>query len=271
MDNLPPRCNVLGVGVHTLNMRTAVDVIAAALAKGDKGYVCVSPVHSIIEARRDDGFRNILNRSMLTTPDGMPLVWVGRAQGFKDMDRVYGPDLMLAVCRASVETGWTHFLYGGKDNGALEKLKANLETKFPGIRIVGAYCPPFRSLSQEEDRELVSKVADVRPDLFWVGVGCPKQEQFMAAHLSGLDTKVMLGVGAAFDIHAGLKREPPTWVKRIGMQWFHRFCQEPGRLWRRYLFTNSLFIVLILLQALGLKRFELPPASDRERKIRTGG
>ncbi len=255
MGSVPPRCNVLGVGVHAVNMHAAVETIAAALERGQKGYVCVSPVHPIVEAWRDETFRSILNQSLLTTPDGMPLVWAGRMQGFREMERVYGPDLMLAVCGLSVGKGWTHFLYGGADDGVLEALKTFLAGKFPGIRIVGTYRPPFRPLTEEEDKRLVSLVARLRPDFFWVGVGCPKQERFMAEYLPKLDTKIMLGVGAAFDIHTGRTKDAPAWIKKIGMQWFHRLCHEPGRLWTRYAYTVPAFLILITLQLLRLKRY----------------
>jgi len=251
------RANVLGVGINAIDIPTTVSAIDSALAGGYRGYVCISGVHGIMEAQRDEHLRAILNNSFLTTPDGMPTVWIGRWQGFRSMERVYGPDLMLQVCKLSRDKGYTHFLYGGKP-GVAEQLRAVLIRRFPGIRIVGTYCPPFRPLSQVEEHDFVRQVAAVKPDLFWVGLSTPKQERFMAEFVCKLDTKLMLGVGAAFDIHAGLLNDSPAWLKAAGLQWLHRLYQEPLRLWRRYLVNNPQFIAKICLQVMGLTRYSLP-------------
>jgi N-acetylglucosaminyldiphosphoundecaprenol N-acetyl-beta-D-mannosaminyltransferase len=245
-----PRCNVLGVGVHALNMAAAVDAVADAIRERRRGYVCVTGVHGVMEARRDPALRRTLNSATLNVPDGMPLVWVGRRQGFAAMGRVYGPDLMLAVCERSVAAGWTHFLYGGQP-GVADALRTALETRFPGIRIAGTHCPPFRPLDPDEERQLAARIADLRPDLFWVGLSTPKHERFMAAHDGALDAALMLGVGAAFDIHTGRHRDAPAWIKRAGLQWFHRLCQDPRRLGPRYARIVPAFLFLIALQALG--------------------
>jgi N-acetylglucosaminyldiphosphoundecaprenol N-acetyl-beta-D-mannosaminyltransferase len=248
----PARANILGVGINALDMRAAVSAIDAAVSSGRKGYVCVTGVHGIMEAQRDEAFRAILNSSFLTTPDGMPTVWVGKWQGFCTIERVYGPDLMLDVCRLSVIKGYTHFLYGGKP-GVADSLKSALEQRFPGIRILGTFCPPFRPLNVTEERDLVERVASLRPDLFWVGLSTPKQERFMDEFCPKLDTKVMLGVGAAFDIHAGLLKDSPAWLKNMGLQWVHRLYQEPKRLWKRYLVNNPRFVLDICLQFAGVR------------------
>ena len=263
---LPPirraQANILGLGIDAINLPTAVAAIDAALAEGGKGYVCVTGVHGIMEAQRDEHFKVILNNSFLTTPDGMPTVWVGRWQGFHYMDRVYGPDLMLEVCRLSRRKGYTHFLYGGKP-GVAERLRANLERRFPGIAILGAYCPPFRELNDAEKRHLIATVADLQPDLFWVGLSTPRQERFMAEFIGQLNVKLMLGVGAAFDIHAGLLKDSPSWVKTMGLQWLHRLGQEPRRLWKRYLINNPEFMVKICLQLAGRRNYRLPRREER--------
>jgi N-acetylglucosaminyldiphosphoundecaprenol N-acetyl-beta-D-mannosaminyltransferase len=255
------RANVLGVGIDALNMRTAVAAIDAAIASGHKGYVCVTGVHGIMEAQTDEHFRTILNNSFLTTPDGMPTVWVGKRQGFRCMNRVYGPDLMLEICQVSISKAYTHFLYGGKP-GVAERLKSVLECQHPGIRIVGAYCPPFRLLNKAEERDLIERVADLKPELFWVGLSTPKQERFMAEFIHKLDTKLMLGVGAAFDIHAGLLKDSPTWVKRAGLQWVHRLYQEPRRLCKRYLVNNPKFVLEICLQLAGVRKDTIPQHAE---------
>jgi len=267
---LPPtnrsRANVLGVGIDALNMQMAVSAIDAALSSGQKGYVCVTGVHGVMETQRDAGLKAILNNSFLTTPDGMPTVWVGRWQGFSGMDRVYGPDLMLEICRLSLARGYTHFLYGGKP-GVGEQLERELQRGLPGIRILGTYCPPFRKLNGAEEHELIQLVADLKPDLFWVGLSTPKQERFMAEFIHKLDTRLMLGVGAAFDIHSGLLRDSPAWVKQAGLQWLHRLAQEPARLWKRYLINNPEFLVKICLQLTGLRTYNLPTATAGSRSV----
>ncbi|HEY6400357.1 MAG TPA: WecB/TagA/CpsF family glycosyltransferase, partial [Blastocatellia bacterium] len=207
-----PRANVLGVGVHAINMDSAVDSIEAAIAGNVKGYVCVTGVHGVIEAQRDEKFRAILNRGFIVTPDGMPTVWVGKAQGHRHMGRVYGPDMMLEICRRSVEKGYTHFIFGGND-GVAQELASRLRSRFPGIRIAGAYTPPFRPLNQEEEADLIARVDAARPDLFWVGLSTPKQERFMEAYIDRLNVKIMLGVGAAFDIHTGRTKDAPKWMQ----------------------------------------------------------
>ncbi|MGE0406060.1 MAG: WecB/TagA/CpsF family glycosyltransferase [Candidatus Korobacteraceae bacterium] len=236
-----PRVDVLGVGVHALDLKSAVAVVQQSVSAGHRGYVCVTGVHGIMEAQRNPDFLSTLNHALMVTPDGMPTVWIGRRQGFAEMDRVFGPDLMRQVCAESVVRGESHFLYGGNP-GVAGELKANLERWFPGIRIVGTYTPPFRSLNSAEEHELVEQVAALRPDIFWVGLSTPKQERFMRQYIERLETKVMIGVGAAFDLHTGRMRDAPAWIKRFGLQWLHRLLQDPSRLWKRYLVNNTLFV-----------------------------
>jgi N-acetylglucosaminyldiphosphoundecaprenol N-acetyl-beta-D-mannosaminyltransferase len=236
-----PRITVLNVGISVTHLETALNEILGWVAHGEKRYVCVTGVHGVMESQQDSALLNIHNQSGLTVPDGMPLVWAGWLYGFKTMDRVYGPDLMLAVCKASQSLGYSHFLYGG-DTGVAESLKERLEYWFPGIRVVGTFTPPFRPLSLQEELELATQVAAVKPDLFWVGLSTPKQERFMAHYLPRLDTTVMLGVGAAFDFHTGRLTDSPDWLKRTGLQWLHRLCLEPRRLWKRYLRNNPVFL-----------------------------
>ena len=256
MPALPPRANVLGVGVHGVNMTTAVQAVEQAVREGRKGCVCVTGVHGVSEAQHDEALRRIHNRAFLVVPDGMPMVWVGRLQGLRDMGRVYGPDLMMEICRRSVETGASHFLYGGRE-GVAAQLADVLRARFPGIRIAGVFTPPFRPLDAAEEQELVRQVAETRPDYFWIGLGTPKQERFAAAWIDRLDTRVMLGVGAAFDVHTGRIQDAPAWMKSAGLQWLHRLMQEPRRLARRYLVNNPLFVARILLQFAGLRRRSL--------------
>lgn len=250
-----PRVNILGVGVSALSMESALRESEALLDQGGHGYVCVTGVHGIMEAQADEGFRSILNRSFLTTPDGMPTVWLGRLHGFKHMTRVYGPDYMLGLCEQSVARGYRHFLYGGKD-GVAEELRAELIRRFPGLQIVGTYTPPFRPLNAAEEADLRSQLETLKPDVLWCGLSTPKQERFMAAYSKSLPVKLMVGVGAAFDLLSGNLSEAPDWVKKAGLQWLYRLVKEPRRLWRRYLSNNPRFVWFTFLQLTRLKRFD---------------
>ena len=252
----PPRANVLGVGVSAINLDSAVAAVVRALEQRAKGFVCVTGVHGVSEAQDDPGFRRILNEAFLNTPDGMPMVWVGRAQGFRDMRRVYGPDLMLRICELSRPRGFTHFFYGGAP-GVAEQLKRELERRFPGLRIVGTYTPPFRPLNAEEEAALVRLVGQAKPDVFWVGLSTPKQEKFMAQYSPRLDATLFFGVGAAFDFHTGRVRQAPRWMQRSGLEWLFRLACEPRRLWKRYLKNNPLFVARLFCQFTGLRKYSL--------------
>lgn len=244
------------MGISAINLDLALAAVAQALEDQTKGYVCVTGVHGVSEAQEDPAFRAILNRSFLTTPDGMPTVWMGRWQGFRQMARVYGPDLMLRVCEFTQTRGFTHFLYGGA-TGVADALKARLEQRFPGLRIVGTYTPPFRPLTSDEERALVRQVSDLKPDIFWVGLSTPKQEKFMAQYWQALEATLFFGVGAAFDFHAGRTRQAPRWMQRSGLEWLFRLGCDPGRLWKRYLKNNPLFLFRALCQLTHLRNYRL--------------
>ena len=251
-----PRANVLGVGISAINMQDAVGIFRRAVENGSRGYVCVTGVHGVMEARKDPSLRQILNSSFLNTPDGVPMVWIGKLQGYSAMSRVFGPDLMRRICEISAKEGQTHFLYGGKP-GIAEQLKATLIDRFPGLRVVGTYTPPFRPLNTAEEQELAEMVLRLRPDFFWVGLSTPKQEQFMARFSQLLETRLMIGVGAAFDYLTGSIRDAPDWMKTAGLQWLHRLAQEPRRLWKRYLINNPRFLWEITLQMTRLRAYPL--------------
>jgi len=248
--------NVLGVAVSPINMEIALQRIARALEGKEKGYICVTGVHGVSEAQTDPAFRRILNRAFLCAPDGMPLVWVGRWLGQRQMERVYGPDLMLAVMELSEQEGWRHFLYGG-GNGTVNVLKERLLTRYPRLQIVGTHQPPFRPLTPPEQQRLQEQILLARPDLMWVGLSTPKQERFMAEFLPKLEVTLMCGVGAAFDFQAGRVRQAPRWMRRAGLEWLFRLGCEPRRLWKRYLKNNPLFLFRICCQLTGLQKFPL--------------
>jgi N-acetylglucosaminyldiphosphoundecaprenol N-acetyl-beta-D-mannosaminyltransferase len=255
-SNLMTRVNILGVGVSAINISQATALILDAVRQNRKGYVAVTGVHGVSEAQSDPEFRQILNSAFLNTPDGMPMSWIGRLQGFQDMDRVYGPDLMLSICAATQDGCVRHFFYGGAA-GVADELSAALSARFPGICVCGTYTPPFRPLKVEEEADLLRRLQEAQPHICWIGLSTPKQERFMAAYLDNLPTKMMIGVGAAFDMHSGRVPQAPLWMQRSGLEWLFRLAQEPKRLWKRYLVNNPLFLVRILAQFSGLKQYPL--------------
>ncbi|ACB74855.1 WecB/TagA/CpsF family glycosyltransferase [Opitutus terrae] len=251
-STLPPRYNVLGVGVSALTLAQARDLVLRARGAQRLGYVCLCNVHSVGEARADPDFRRILNRSYLTTPDGMPLVWLAP----HGVERVYGPDLLGAVCNAGRSVRLRHFFYGGRPGIATE-LAQRLAARYPGLEIAGTFTPPFRPLQPDEANALRAEIARTRPDVIWVGLSTPKQERFMAAHWQQLEAGLLIGVGAAFDFHAGRVRQAPRWIQRSGFEWLFRLCLEPRRLVGRYLKTNPIFLLRVALQKTGVKRYPL--------------
>ena len=256
------RFDVLGVGVSAIDMAMAVAAIDSWIATGQRHYVCVTGVHGIMESRGDEALRNIHNQAGLVTPDGMPLVWLGRWHGHRQMERVYGPDLLLSVCAHSVAKGHRHFFFGGADGVAVE-LSERLRARFPGLVVAGTYTPPFRRMTDTEDEELARQIEAARPDICWVGLSTPKQERWMAAHVDRLNVPVMIGVGAAFDFHSGRKRQAPRMLQRAGLEWAYRLASEPRRLWRRYLSNNPRFVWHVLRQELGVASH----AFDRARTV----
>jgi N-acetylglucosaminyldiphosphoundecaprenol N-acetyl-beta-D-mannosaminyltransferase len=258
MNTIEDRVNILGVGVSALDLSDAVTTVDSFLKTGNKGYICVTGMHGIMEAQADPEFRRIQNDSFLTTPDGIPTVWIGHIHGHNRMKQVRGADFMLQVCESSAKTGTRHFLYGGRP-GVAELLRSVLTLRFPGLQIVGTYTPPFRPLNAQEETELYQRLLESRADVLWCGISTPKQERFMAEYIAKLPVRLMVGVGAAFDLNAGLLKDSPVWVRRCGLQWAHRLCQEPRRLWRRYLFNIPRFLWLYLLQRTGVHSYELPP------------
>jgi N-acetylglucosaminyldiphosphoundecaprenol N-acetyl-beta-D-mannosaminyltransferase len=218
-------------------------------------YIAVTGMHGIMEARHDASFRDILNCASMVVPDGMPLVWLGRLKGHPLKRRVYGPELMLDFCERSARKGFRHFFYGGGP-GVAKKLADEMSNRFPGLVVAGTSSPPFRNLTEGEEKELVNQISQAAPDILWVGLGTPKQERWMHEHSSRLGAPVLVGVGAAFDILSGEKKQAPAWMREHGLEWFFRLLQEPKRLWRRYILCGSEFLLCIALDFLGLRKFE---------------
>jgi N-acetylglucosaminyldiphosphoundecaprenol N-acetyl-beta-D-mannosaminyltransferase len=252
--------NVLGIGVHSIDLQKAAWILERGIQEKIKGYVCLTGVHGIMEAQRNPHLKAILAEALLVVPDGMPTVWMGRIQGFHTMQRVFGPDLMIDILSRSEFRNCVHFFCGGEP-GVADRLRDNMLEQFPWVKIAGTYSPPFRAMTDAEEEDLAATLRLLQPDIIWVGLSTPKQEQFMARYLPMLDTKLMIGVGAAFLFHTGAIKDSPRWVKHMGLQWVHRLLQEPSRLWKRYVLNNPLFIVYALLQIIGLRRYTLEPRS----------
>jgi N-acetylglucosaminyldiphosphoundecaprenol N-acetyl-beta-D-mannosaminyltransferase len=251
-----PRVNILGVGVSAIHMQQALDQIMCWIEHRFLTYVVVAPVSSIMYAHQDPTLRQVINAAGMVTPDGMPLVFLGRWMGYRHVDRVYGPDLMLAASALMAERGYTSFYYGGAEK-VPEMLADRMAARFPGLKIVGTYSPPFRALTLEEDAAVVARINAANPDVVWVALGNPKQEIWMAEHRPRLNAPVLIGVGAAFDFHTGRIPQAPRWMQRRALEWLFRLATEPRRLWRRYLIYNPLFMFFMMLQITGLRRIPL--------------
>ena len=242
----PNKFYILDVGISAIDMDDACGFVKDAVSKKQKKYICVCPVSTIMECRRDARVLASVNSADLATPDGMPTVWIGKMLGYKNIKRVYGPDLMETICGISKKKGYKNFFYGSTDT-VLKKLTENLTNAYPGLVVSGAYSPPFRQLIEKADDEVVSMINATESDIIWVGLGSPKQDLWMHQHRDRINAPVMIGVGAAFDFLAGTKPQAPRWMRNIGFEWLFRLITEPKRLWRRYLIDNTLFVYYVVL------------------------
>jgi len=248
--------SVLGVNVDAVQVDEVITRMREWIGGGEtRRYIAVTGMHGVMEARHDWRFKGVLAEADLVVPDGMPLVWIGKWLGHALQRRVYGPELMLEFCQRTANTGYRLFFYGG-DAGVAEQLAESLAKSCPGIRIAGTYCPPFRTLSAEEDAEIVDAIHLAAPDVLWVGLSTPKQEMWMREHRDRLGVPVMVGVGAAFDFLSAHKRQAPQWMREHGLEWLFRVLQEPRRLWRRYLVNGTEFVFLVALELLGWRHFD---------------
>jgi N-acetylglucosaminyldiphosphoundecaprenol N-acetyl-beta-D-mannosaminyltransferase len=238
-----PSAVVLGVPLALTDYEKTLDWIDAVSESGARGYICVAAVHTVMACAEDPELRAAVLGADFTVPDGQPLVWALRALGHDLRSRVYGPDLMAHACARAARTGRRFYLYGGRDEAALERLKDTLRARHPGLRIVGSHCPPFRPLTAAEEGRVIADIEEAAPDVVWVGIGVPKQEKWMARMRGSLSAPVLVGVGAAFDFHAGIVPQAPRWLQDRGLEWAYRLAREPRRLWRRYLRYNPLFVL----------------------------
>ena len=244
----PPTADVLGVPLALTDYERTLDWLDATVAAGGRGYVCVAAVYTVMLCGEDPEFRAAVRGASLVVPDGQPLVWALRAFGHALPDRVYGPELMDRACARAAARGTRFFLYGGRDLAALALLAERLTARHPGLTIPGAHAPPFRPLRPDEEERVADEINASGADVVWVGIGVPKQERWMAAMRERLDAPVLVGVGAAFDFHAGLVAQAPPRMQSLGLEWAFRVAQEPGRLWRRYARYNPRFVAGFLRQ-----------------------
>lgn len=239
---------VLGAQIDALSWGDAMARLLGWAHARESRYVTICNVHVVVSASRDAGYRDIINGSDMATPDGAPVAWMLRRQGFVDQPRISGPDLMWALCERAAAEGLPIYCYGST-GATLALLEQRLRAAFPALKMT-MESPPFRALTPEEDAAAVDRINDSGAGIVFVGLGCPKQERWMAEHRGRINA-VMIGVGAAFDFHAGTVQRAPAWMRDNGLEWLHRLLSEPGRLWKRYLVTNTLFIVGAARQLLG--------------------
>lgn len=237
-------CEILKTNINVTNMADTVQYLTQNLDNLRGKYICVSNVHTVVMSYEDEEYRKIQNNAAMALPDGKPLSVVSKLRGFKEAKKVSGPDLMPEIFRISEEMGYTHYFYGSTEE-TLEKLRKSLGGRYPTLKIVGMYSPPFRPLTESEDEEIIRMINDTSADFIWVGLGAPKQEQWMYAHRNKV-CGVMLGVGAGFDFHAGTVKRAPVWMQKMGVEWLYRLTQDPKRLFKRYVVTNTKFIWLIM-------------------------
>lgn len=237
-----PVCNILGVNIAAVNMKWTISYLEKYIKQLSGDYICVSNVHTTVTSYEDSEYCAIQNGGIMALPDGGPLSSVGRKRGHKKMGRVAGPSLMGEIFNISKKNGYKHFFYGSTKE-TLEKLHDNLQENYHNMQIVGMYSPPFRPITEAEDKMIVKMINDENPDFIWIGLGAPKQEKWMAMH-QGKVKGLMLGVGAGFDYYADNIKRAPEWMQRNSLEWLYRLIQDPKRLFNRYLVTNTKFLML---------------------------
>lgn len=235
-----PTCNIMGVDIAAIDMNWLIDYLGCNVKNLSGDYICVSNVHTTVTAYEDQEYCRVQNGGIMAIPDGGPLSSVGQKRGFENMKRTTGPSLMGELFKISVSKGYRHYFYGSTDE-TLEKLYSALTETYPGIQIAGMYSPPFRPMTDNEDKAIVERINETKPDFVWIGLGAPKQEKWMAAH-QGKVNGLMVGVGAGFDYHAGNIERAPEWMQKSNLEWVYRLLQDPKRLFGRYWHTNTKFI-----------------------------
>jgi N-acetylglucosaminyldiphosphoundecaprenol N-acetyl-beta-D-mannosaminyltransferase len=253
--SLSPRFNLLGVHVTAFNLPRAVEEMEQAVRENRRAYASTCPVYTLMQGQERLEVRAALNAADWVTPDGMPVVWALRLLGARSVGRVYGPDLMLALTARSATLGYSQFYLGGGP-GVAEQLATLLQARYPGLRVAGTFCPPFRSLSSAEEEAMIAQINVTGAHIVWVGLGSPKQDLWMHRYHARLDAPLLVAVGAAFDFFTGRQPQAPRWMQRSGSEWVFRLAAEPRRLWRRYLVYNPKFVWQLALQLSGVRRYE---------------
>jgi N-acetylglucosaminyldiphosphoundecaprenol N-acetyl-beta-D-mannosaminyltransferase len=244
----PPRVEIVGVPLAVSDYEEVVEWMRAMIAAGARGYLTAAAVNLVMSAQEEPETMAAVLGATLAVPDGMPLVWALRALGHRRATRVYGPDLMLCFCARAAAEEIPMYLYGGRDEAALALLRTRLHERFPSLRIVGGYSPPFRELTPAEEQQVVAEIDGCSAQVVWVGTGQPKQERWMHRMRPLLQAPLLVGVGAAFDFHAGLVPQAPRWMQSSGLEWSYRLAREPRRLWRRYARYNPRFVAAFARQ-----------------------
>jgi len=247
---LTGRFNAIGCNITASTMDATLRAVVDRAKKGVGGYICFTNVHAAVMANKSNELMSVVNNSFMSLPDGKPVYWVGKAQGATELEQIPGPDFFSRLLSYPSDTPLRHYFFGGKPE-VLSVLLDEVKRKYPLAEIVGAESPPFRVLTESEIQESLDRIRAAAPHFVWVGLGAPKQELWMSQHWESLRPPVLLGVGAAFDFHSNMVARAPRWVQKIGFEWLHRLLQEPGRLWKRYLYTNSLFFWYVLKQIFG--------------------
>jgi N-acetylglucosaminyldiphosphoundecaprenol N-acetyl-beta-D-mannosaminyltransferase len=242
---MQPRYDVISAKISAVTMSAAIDLIFNSIESGHGGYVCFANVHTAVMARYATDYRDVLEQSLMTMPDGRPLFWMGKLLGHKNLEHLPGPDFLPGLFSCHKDTPLRHYFYGSTGE-TLNKLITNLKNKYPNELIVGYESPPFRKLTIDEERKSIEAMRSSGADVIWVGLGAPKQEKWMCRNWQELRPAVILGVGAAFDFHASQLDRAPAIMYKFGIEWLYRLYKEPRRLWKRYLVTNSLFIYLVI-------------------------
>ena len=249
--------SILGIPIGAVDMPLTLATLDAWIKERKSRYVCATDVYNVTSARTNARHKAALLGADLIVPDGTPLTWIGRLRGNRQIKRVCGPDLLFAACEHPQAKGWRHYFYGGAE-GVADQLAEKLKKRYPGLKVAGTECPPFRPLTDEETDRMVDRVERAGTDIMWIGLGCPKQELWMHDHVHRFKGVVLIGVGAAFDFHTGRVARAPLWMQKFGLEWLHRLVSEPKRLWKRYLVYAPRFIFLSLIETL------FPPKAARE-------
>jgi N-acetylglucosaminyldiphosphoundecaprenol N-acetyl-beta-D-mannosaminyltransferase len=249
--------SILGTKLDDLNSyRETYELVLNYIRTQNKpAYLTVNNVHTVTEGLRDKDYGKIINNSFLALPDGKPLSVIGKWKGIKRVERIFGPAFFEKTLEWGVKENIRHFFFGSSDD-TLAKLKKNIECKFPGIKTAGAISPPFRDILPSENEQFLKEINNSKPDIVWVSLGAPKQEKWIYSNYSRLNQGLMIGIGAGFDYMAENLKNAPQWMKDFSLEWLYRLKQEPKRLWKRYLISNSVFIFYVTLELLGLKKFK---------------